>query len=214
MTTDTLPPYKEFVRGLFNRSGSPAQDFAHAVLGLSTEVYELDNATSYTNSIEELGDLAFYDQALEIVVADAFGIDVNSLPVRTLGEMLAANPNWDTERALAGDGLIAMDIRTFCICEMQDTAKRWIGYGKAPSPEKAAETLAMAVAAFDLSAHLVSGAEIGSPECRLVADLAVRANFDKLRARYKGSKFSQEAALNRDLDAELKVLDEAVAATS
>jgi hypothetical protein len=72
----------------------------------------------------------------------------------------------------------------------------------------------MAVAVFDLSVHLVSGEEIGSPRCRLVADLAVRANFDKLRARYKGGKFSQEAALNRDLDAELKVLDEAVAATS
>lgn len=214
MTTDTLPPYKEFVRSLFNRSGSHAQDFAHAVLGLSTEVYELDNATSYTNSIEEIGDLAFYDQALEIVVADAFGIDVSSLQARTLGELLAANPNWDTERALAGEGVIARDIRTFCLCEMQDTAKRWIGYGKAPSPEKVAETLAMAVAVFDLSVHLVSGAEIGSPDCRLAADLAVRANFDKLRARYKGNKFSQEAALNRDLAAELKALDAAVATAS
>lgn len=184
--------YDGFVRTLFNRSGDPSKDFAHAVLGLATEVDELMAATEAVNAVEELGDLAFYMQALSQVITDHAGVpEVNEDLVESLIK------EHQLENRTAPDQLA--HLRT----ELLDQAKRWIGYGRAPA---------------DLAKSLVMGALMCNAATRMCVahstpeGVVVRANVAKLLQRYQGVVFSADHAVNRDTDAERKVLEDHVGA--
>jgi len=181
----TTVGYEGFVKALYNRSGDLSKDFTHAVLGIITESHEYLTATDEVNAIEEAGDLVFYLTALKQVLDDISPIDGVVLGT-TQGDVFA--------RIDARDSPI-MDI----FVEWLDLAKRWVGYGKAPTMtttkllEEASSLVRLVVeqgAAANTSMHVV-----------------LKANVSKLLQRYNGMQFDAERAVARDLFAEREVLE-------
>ena len=181
----TTVGYEGFVKALYNRSGDLSKDFTHAVLGIITESHEYLTATDEVNAIEEAGDLVFYLTALKQVLDDISPIDGVVLGT-TQGDVFA--------RIDARDSPI-MDI----FVEWLDLAKRWVGYGKAPTMtttellEEASSLVRLVVeqgAAANTSMHVV-----------------LKANVSKLLQRYNGMQFDAERAVTRDLFAEREVLE-------
>ena len=182
--------YGAFVRKLFNRSGDPSKDFTHAILGIATEIHELQNATDAVNAIEELGDLSFYLVALGQVVEDHEGVLTGDFdPEEGLRTLI------DLSRSTSINTAIANTVNT-----LLDDAKRWVGYGKKPKslPE-----------VFRTCAELVIFVNMTSQYTCRDSSKILRANMAKLLERYPGGEFSQYHALVRDLDAERVVLQAA-----
>jgi hypothetical protein len=190
--------YDGFVRSLFNRSGDPAKDFAHAVLGIVTEVYEMRAALEPVNQLEEAGDLTFYGYALKQVVGDWLKHDDST---QDYGFDLHALAAAEVHISAAQVGTAQQYIDSL-INEMLDTAKRWVGYGKPPA---------------DIVHTLAQGCYValGTVEdCGMALDTGLMelANVKKLLERYNGMTFNAERAVNRDLAAERSVLEHAAAA--
>lgn len=181
--------YSAFVRKLFNRSGDPSKDFTHAILGIVTEIHELEQATDDVNALEEIGDMQFYLAALVQVVDDF----LDSLPKSDVQQMvLKGHMTLDVQspehaRAVVLDSCNAL----------LDIAKRWVGYGKVPGD--IINLPGFAVAVCD------AANEFGEYPC-LDTEKAAAANMAKLLVRYPGGEFDQYRALNRDLGAERAVL--------
>ena len=182
----TTPTYDSFVRKLFNRSEDQSKNFAHAILGVVTEIHEFRNATDEVNALEELGDMRFYLQALHQVVVDVEGPheipDINA----GLQALVDLSAKMGMSKAVAH------------VCnDLLDIAKRWVGYGKAP--KSLAEVL-------HTCANLSLFVNMTSPNgCQDVLRIEA-SNMAKLLKRYPGGEFSQYHALVRDLDAERDVL--------
>lgn len=190
----TTVGYDGFVRSLFNRSGDPSKDFAHAVLGIATEVHELRAAKEPVNRLEEGGDLAFYGVALGQVIGDHLGMTLEQVAKLDPGPFL-------TEVQALHFGSTA-EVVDHMVNELLDISKRWVGYGKAPADPLHALDLGLWV----ISAAVADAGFYGDPT-RLID-----ANIEKLLERYKGMTFSAEHAVNRDLAAERSVLEHAAAA--
>lgn len=190
--------YDGFVRGLFNRTGDLSKDFTHAVLGLSTECYELIKAPDHVNGVEEGGDLMFYYMALDQVLDDCDWLSFEAT------ELALANDHPSVQYSLGHTAQEAMD---FALNQLQDIAKRWVGYGKAPEGSTTAITLhagAALRAAMQISCLRFSAQSNIEP-------VLIKANIAKLLKRYKGKKFNAEHAVNRDVAAERVVLEDAAA---
>ena len=177
--------YEGFVKALFNRSGDLSKDFTHAVLGIITECQEYLTATDEVNAIEEAGDLAFYLTALKQVLDDF-------------------SPTNEAEHSDLVDAavqrLVSTDAESMDIyVEWLDVAKRWVGYGKAPTMSTT-QLLAEASALMNL---IIMQGMAGDTEMHVI----LLANVDKLLKRYNGMKFDAERAVNRDLAAERRVLE-------
>lgn len=177
--------YEGFVKALYNRSGDLSKDFTHAVLGIVTECHEYLTATDQVNAIEEAGDLCFYLTALTQVL-----------------QAVGAFDEGEFDR-LTEEAVVRMDAEGFQIMdefvEWLDLAKRWVGYGKAPTMS---HTQLMAEAAALVSFVIDKGAaaNVGMP-------VVMVTNVDKLLKRYNGMAFNAERAVNRDLPAERAVLE-------
>ncbi len=178
--------YSGFVRALYNRTGDLSKDFTHAVLGLVTESHEYLNATDRVNAVEEAGDLVFYREALEQVLNDFSPFDHDEAD-KIYGEIMAE---------LARQGSINL---TDMHVEWLDLAKRWIGYGKAP-------TMPTARLIAEISAMLTMTIPEGLLEEADTAKVLV-TNVEKLLKRYNGLQFDADRAVNRDLPAEREVLE-------
>lgn len=193
--------YDGFVRSLFNRSGDPAKDFAHAVLGLVTEVSELRAARDPVNLLEEAGDMSFYGLAVEQVLADFLGVEgEREMPLGSSNYKLMSPMKQALDDQRVGPMGTYLDQ---LLNELLDHAKRWVGYGKAPAD--VLRVMALASYVEDLAFR----------ECRVCAPGLCHiylANIGKLLERYKGMTFSSEHAVNRDLAAERSVLEHAAAA--
>lgn len=186
--------YDNFVRGLFNRNGLPHQDFTHAVLGIVTEAHEYLNCTDGANALEELGDLAFYEQALVQVVLDFRGdkdfeysaVDEDVSYLMELCDEVGPQTVLDGERT-----------------DLLDACKRWIGYGKTPPDILALTVRALAYARFVML--------VGPDQFKnAFAPHTVRmTNIAKLLERYNGLVFNADRAVNRDLTAERAILETA-----
>lgn len=194
--------YRKFVHELFRWKSDPAVDFTHAVLGLVTEVYEFAKATDKVNAIEELGDFHFYGHAATMSLKIAAGMDPLAPP--TLEEQAG------TFSAVAEYGEIVRntpgpDYAVDLLCnELLDDAKRWIAYDKAPDRSRVLARIGYLQSCLELAGDLGDDAQIGNVQL---------VNVMKLLKRYKGMKFTTEAALNRDTAAERQVLESAVAAS-
>lgn len=181
--------YSEFVRALFNWSGDNAKDFTHAMLGVVTEIHELRHAIDEVNGVEEIGDMTFYFEALTQVAERAIGEPILLARVGILNKI----GDLYKECAIKGPVAVLQDV-----CNgLLDISKRWVGYGKAP--ENFNELL-LWVAAIGYTANVTS------PYPCTDLQRVRAANMAKLMKRYKGGKFSQIDALNRDLEAERAVL--------
>lgn len=196
--------YMGFVRSLFNRTGTLSVDFTHAVLGLSTETYELAQARDAVNAIEEAGDLHFYMVALIVVVREAFP----EVPERPTHDELEASAIALVERFPGLGTLPKQQALELALCELQDIAKRWVGYGKAPTLPPL-QILALSGFVVAVAMALTAFSEALGDE-----DAIVVANVAKLIERYKGIKFNAEHAVNRDTAVEREVLNAAVDSAS
>ncbi len=181
----TTVGYEGFVKALYNRTGDLSKDFSHAVLGLVTECHEYLTATDPINAIEEAGDLCFYLAALKQVLDDVGPYDEVAFDKLT---------DEACERMGAEDFQIMGEF-----VEWLDLAKRWIGYGKAPTMSP---TQLMAEAAALVSLVIDRGAAAD-----VEMEVVMVANVDKLLKRYNGMAFNAERAVNRDLPAERAVLE-------
>lgn len=181
MSENTVP-YGDFVRLLFNRSGDLSKDFTHAILGIVTEIHEYLSATDAVNGLEELGDLEFYVEALSQVVADAAG-------GHTLFPSMVIPDDSGSMEDIAG--AISHECN-----ELLDHAKRWVGYNKRPADLPLI---------LEQAAHLVAFVNRTGPFPCTDADRIQASNMAKLNTRYQG-KYSQAAALNRNLEAERATL--------
>ena len=179
------PTYSEFVRRLFNRNGNPASDFAHAILGIVTEIHEYEFAKDPVNGLEELGDLQFYVVALRQVVEDILG---HTLPTPAL-------PDLPTSVAFKPREAV-YDLSTIIL----DHAKRWVGYGKQPTD---------LMSVFNTAATLVYFANITGPYPCTDYQRIEAVNMAKLLKRYPGGEFDAFRAVVRDLDGERAVLESA-----
>lgn len=180
--------YPGFVRALFNRTGDPSKDFAHAVLGLVTEIHEYIDAPDDVNALEEAGDLAFYLEALTQVLDDYSPIQYDAME---------AFGTQAVER-YQEFGLRLGNETT----EWLDLAKRWIGYGKAPTMSGAQ----LVAEAGVLMSLVIRSGRLGDVEDDV---FIAKANIDKLLVRYNGMAFNAERAVNRDLAAERTTLENA-----
>lgn len=184
------PTYSDFVRKLFNRSGDLSKDFTHAVLGISTELHELATATDEVNANEELGDLEFYLEALDQVVGDML---TEPFPAQEITPELEALRDKAQQYGIMFAMLDASN-------QLQDTAKRWVGYGKVPADPVGVWRLAAAVVVFSRITCAYPNEDV---------EQIRRINMAKLLKRYPGGEFSAYHALVRDLEAERVVLQTA-----
>lgn len=183
--------YKAFVAKLFNRNGDLSKDFAHAVFGIVTEVRELMRATDDINATEEAGDLTFFGEALELVLAE-FSQNLASDPIKV------ADTRWSIyDHALTHPP--AQVIEEFCHDLMED-AKRWVGYGKAPKDADALVTKARVILSLALSAS--DCLDVSKPHLQ-------KTNMAKLLKRYPGGEFDAFRAVNRDTQGERDAIEAA-----
>ena len=206
--------YREFVAGLFHRNkGDLSKDFAHAVLGISSEAFEMARAGGdAVNLAEEVGDLMFFTVAAVMVLkeyteAEGMIIEREGAP---LHYELLDPAGWLTP--FVGDvtlnviGLLVSEGAVMDALERaQSVAKAWVGYGKKPDAGTVAATLGClllpAAAAFGVMAE-------GEPTPKDVQTAAL-ANIKKLQHRYPGG-FSVEKATNRDLEGERSAIESAL----
>ena len=206
--------YREFVAGLFHRNkGDLSKDFAHAVLGISSEAFEIARAGGdAVNVAEEAGDIMFFTVAAVMVLkefVEAEGITLEHKDGPLQYELLDP-AGWLTP----GVGDITLNVIGLLVSEdaimtalekMQSVAKAWVGYGKKPDAATVAATLGAlllpAAAAFGMMAE-------DGPTSEEV-QTAARANIKKLQHRYPGG-FSVEKATNRDLEGERSAIESAL----
>jgi len=168
----------------------------HAGYGWASELSELVDAINvaddldYVNISEEIGDLTWY----------------TSVAVSTLGfdpEEISSH-----EFRAKDAGLLVKDyndLRTttesivWATGEFDDLVKKHLFYGKQFNVQRAKELL-QSLCLSMAGMALVCGTTL--EQCR-------STNITKLKARY-GEKFSEAAALNRDLETERKILEDGI----
>lgn len=182
--------YEGFVKALYNRTGDLSKDFTHAVLGLVTEIDEYGHAVDMVHAKEEMGDIIFYMTALKIVLDDLSPTGDNAAFSKAMDELMAST------------NLASYSVSDQCV-EWLDLAKRWIGYGKAPTMPTV-ELLAEASLLIFVAIEEGIGTDIPMPE-------VIVANVEKLMKRYNGLTFNAERAVNRDVAAERAVLEASAA---
>jgi hypothetical protein len=181
--------YYDFVARLFNRSGDPSKDCAHALLGIVTEIHEYLSATDDVNGLEELGDLAFYVMALRQVIETVIGPFPDNDLDPSLKEFTEQAKDVGISAVIAG-----------VANELLDIAKRWIGYGKEPKDFIQLYTVARA---------LVHYVNITGPYPSYEPKRIEVVNMAKLLKRYPGGEFDAYRAVVRDLEGERVVLQTA-----
>ena len=205
--------YREFVAGLFYRNeGDLSKDFAHAVLGISSEAFEIARASDAVNVAEEAGDMMFFTVAAVMVLKEFMEAEDITLEHGggPLQYELLDPAGWLTP--VVGDvtlnviGLLVSEGAIMDALErMQNVAKAWVGYGKKPDADTITATLGAlllpAAAAFRTLAD-------DAPTTKDVQTAAL-ANIKKLQHRYPGG-FSVEKATNRDLEGERSAIESAL----
>lgn len=148
----------------------------HAAIGAVTEVTELLLATDDVNVKEEMGDICWY----VAIACDELGIGFEDFLVLADGERVEDDP-YKAMLGGAGDAL--------------DTVKRSLFYGIELDEAKFGQHFGTMLAALRILAR---------DEGYDMTDLQA-ANIAKLSSRYP-EKFTTEAAINRDVEAERGVM--------
>ena len=164
-----------------------SKNMLHAVMGLDTECGELlgvatqifkNEELDLVNIKEELGDIMWY-----IAIFDReFPVD----PTQFRGPDLGAIEN-------VAYAIISLTQKS---TEMLDLMKKYTFYGKGVNSQEFDKLR------IDIKHHVSA---IAFTLGFALEDIA-QTNIDKLKARY-GDKFSEEAAINRDLDNEREILE-------
>lgn len=168
----------------------------HSVLGLASEIGEIrelalkkfgegDPEIDTVNLKEEMGDLFWYMG----ISVDTLGLEPNQ--VFTDSSQDLTHYGWKIERLN-----LEIDQMSINIGNAVDLIKKTAIYGKELDVQKYASVL------FAISVNIETCLNMYG----MTGDQARERNIEKLRARY-GEKFTEAAALNRDLEKERKVLE-------
>ena len=203
----TPKQYEDFVLSLFARNqGDLSKDVAHAVMGIITELVELENATDNTNLIDEVGDLLFFSVALDSRLREhlaASGLTDVSLPASTFVNITDGTLMVVLGTALTVLGGQAVDRDSAIATALPDMAKKWVGYGA--EPDLQVVQVCLAVTSVTLSGAAQRAAVRTKRTVGEVLQRAAAANMRKLRTRYKQG-FSVQDAEHRDRAAERDAL--------
>lgn len=149
----------------------------HAAIGVATETAELVQADTDQNQVEELGDAAWYlAAATDAIGAQSLTISSGGRENRVRAKELSRELH-----ILSGDFL--------------DQMKKLVFYGKEPNEANLTMTV------FNLWQTVANLSAAKGHDFGIVLE----ANIRKLRIRYP-EKFTSEAAVNRNLDAEAESL--------
>lgn len=198
--------YFEMVLKLFNWQEDHSKNFAHILLGITTEFEEARTATDATNATEEVGDLLFYMCAL-LWMPEM--LDDDPAYTHNYGEAMDAVAGYlqqmeaRTQEAYKVGAQAVSEMQVGQMALTQDVCKRWLGYGHEPE-ENFTPAAGNLIAAVCLA--LSGVAKMQHKEVGEVMKEALAANQRKLSKRY-GDQFDAEKARNRDLSAERKALE-------
>lgn len=171
--------YVDFVKSVESTSWhQPNERLLHAAMGLCTEVAELFEVEDDQHELEEIGDVLWYLALAHDVLGLQWEID---------GDIVIN---------ARGDG--PLDGLTIYATELLDMVKKQIFYGKPLNEEKAKEAI--------LAIKIILLVAMDNDESPFTFDDAVEANVRKLKRRYP-EKFTEEAAVNRDVKAEYAAMN-------
>lgn len=165
----------------------------HAGLGMSSELTELIDAADkdiidWINVMEETADLGWYCS----IATNAMGFDPEKISEyeNSIKEIMELKP---LDENTLEQGMFTL---TYLVGEFNDLLKKHLMYGRELNTEKVKECLQKLCASL-------------SGMCRVAGftiEEARERNIAKLKKRF-GNKFTEAAALNRDLDSERKILE-------
>lgn len=185
---------KEFVP-IYSRIDDRMIRLLHGGLGLSSELAELVNALDsedkidWVNVAEESNDLSWYCA----IIVNALGFDHDEIS-RFESDL---NNDWHLVKGGLHSLRHALDAATFSVGDYNDLLKKHLFYGRELNMEKLKQSLQKICMAIS-GICFVSGTTIAQGRA---------TNIAKLAARYP-DKFTEASALNRDLDAERKILED------
>jgi NTP pyrophosphatase (non-canonical NTP hydrolase) len=173
----------------------------HAGLGMSSELSELtdaaysatkENEVDWVNVSEESADILWYCS----IGVNSLGFDQDEISSFETDPLPASfrSPVHDTTILTAAIAAI-----TCSVGEFNDQIKKHMFYGRKLNKEKMKQSLQQICMGIS-GICIVSGTTISD---------ARQTNINKLKARY-GEKFSEAAALNRNLEVERKILEDGV----
>lgn len=178
----TLKEYQKQAQRTCPSLGSLQLDLSHMVLGIMSEQEELQQAYFYQDWVnigEELADKMFY-----IANYCTFrNFDLQSLYDQREEVNFA---EWEHSDSLEVVGL----------SQLQDQVKKFMAYGRELNSEIEERALQLILLGITCELDVAS----------LNMENILQNNINKLRIRYP-EKFTQEKALNRDLEAERKELE-------
>lgn len=159
--------------------GSPQLDLAHALIGMTSEINELEEAIDNADEVnisEELSDQCWYFSLY---------LDVRGLPTPPILSVIPFNSYTSLVRNIS---------------KLNDLAKKWIIYNKEINTEIEQRYLSLiftVLSNFYIDKHTNAVINI---------ERGLQNNIDKLKKRYPDA-YSDELAQNRNLEAERKELE-------
>ena len=158
----------------------------HAGLGLSSELAELVSAMNkpeldLVNMSEEAGDLYWYC----------------AIAINTLGFNHDDMSSFEVDTKIDDSLIAVIQTSVWAVGEFNDLLKKHLFYGRELNMQKMSNLLRQLCMA-------VSGICVA---CGKTPAQVRETNINKLRARF-GEKFTEAAALNRNLEVERKILEE------
>jgi hypothetical protein len=167
----------------------------HAAIGICTEVGELfefldKDVLDLTNLKEEVGDAFWYCG----IAVDELNLDFDAMVKMGRAHVAAANDLSHEVKRVKFSKVLACATKESSV--LLDLLKKSAFYGKPLDEVKFAETLSNFVGSMMVALSLGG----------FTVEEAMEVNIAKLRKRY-GDKFSETAAITRNLDAERKILE-------
>lgn len=155
-------------------------DFAHAVLGLMSELTEVTEAKADKHKLaDECGDVLWY-------------VNLAASSTRLLFEDIVSGARTDIDMHGKYSEYQALTTLSTSISILADVGKKWLIADRAPDQNKVRSQLIHIVAAV-LSLLIPKGVTL---------ELVLEINIQKLSVRYPNLKFEARNALNHDKEAE------------
>lgn len=183
-----LTQYQQDVKRTFKDAGDLLRNSIHMTDGMNTELGEINeclflkdpgHAFDHVNLREEAGDLTWYNGNF----GNLWSVDLNEIPFK--------------QNYYFSGGVNVLTQLQICIARLMDYDKKELAYGKAKNLETIQECFRDVLRATS-DFFLFYGID---PEA------AMDININKLKARYP-EKFTEEKAINRNLDAERAILEQ------
>ena len=183
--------YRKLTGNTMSDTGKRVTDSTHMTLGLNTEIMgELPEAIvsgDLVNFKEELGDAFWY-------LSNYMNLwDITTPEIERLPEEMWAAAKLDGK---SGDQFMLIFSIGQLIATLQDIDKKDLAYGKEGNWDERVRIITDIYGMLESMAYLF-GVDL---------DKVRATNIEKLQARYP-DKFTQESAINRDLDAERAILE-------